>query len=170
MTASVGSTSQPVWPQIVTWLLVIIGWVVVHFLGEARERRKEVRSELDEIFAELREIETAACSLHCAEAFSGIDGRHVLVSLESAERRILRLRLYDDHEFSRAIIALRQAISLENFSVGEFVKQDGDSPILDEISWTTGELIDALDSGYRMRYPERFPYYTKRAFFLTGNS
>ncbi len=147
---------------------MIVGWVVVHFLGEARERRKEVRAELDEIFTKLREIEAAACSLHCAETYSGVDGRHVLVSLESAERRILRLRLYDDSEFSRAIVSLRQAISLKNFSTSEFIKQDGDSPILADIAWTTEELIDALDSGYRTRYPERFPYYTKQAFFAAG--
>ena len=168
MIANVGSASQPVWPQFITWLLVIAGWVVVHFLGEARERRKEVRSELDEIFAELREIEAAACSLHCAEEFSGVDGRQVLVSLESVERRILRLRLFDDLEFSRAIVSLRQAISLKNFGSSEFIKQDGDSPILDEISWATEELIDALDSGYRTRYPERFPYYSKQAFFAAS--
>lgn len=165
-----GSASQPVWPQFITWLLVIVGWVVVHFLGEARERRKEVRSELDEIFAELREIETDACSLHCADTYSGIEGRHVLVALESVERRILRLRMYDDSEFLRAIVSLRQAISLKNFSISEFVKQDGDSPILAEISWTTEELIDVLDSGYRTRYPERFPYYTRQALFATSKA
>jgi len=65
-------------------------------------------------------------------------------------------------------VSLRQAISLKNFGSSEFIKQDGDSPILDEISWATEELIDALDSGYRTRYPERFPYYSKQAFFAAS--
>lgn len=152
----------PVWPQFITWLLVVLGWIVVHFLGEARERKKEVRAELDSIYDAIHDSRRMARNFHCSDTFDGVLARDVLVGLESIERRLLRMRFFDDREIAPGIVRLRQAISLRNFTKSEFSKQDENSEILGDISFYSEELIDELENVFRQHYPDRFPYYRRR--------
>ena len=42
---------------LLTSLVVVLGWIVVHRLSEQRERRKEVRALLDKLMERIKEIE-----------------------------------------------------------------------------------------------------------------
>lgn len=65
-------SSAPNWGNIITWLLVFAGWVAVHFMALARERRKEKRDLAKSITAEIRDIERAAIDLHSADVFNSL--------------------------------------------------------------------------------------------------
>jgi len=54
------------WTQIVTWLLVIAGWLLVNHQNNIREKRKEIRTILDKIQSLLDEIEIQAVNYHTA--------------------------------------------------------------------------------------------------------
>ena len=60
------------WTQIVTWLLIIAGWLLVNHQNNIREKRKEIRTILDKIQSFLDEIEIQAIQYHTNQASSDL--------------------------------------------------------------------------------------------------
>ena len=59
-----------IWSNIVTWLLVLFGWAVVHRATLIRDRRKEKREFSVAICAALVELQSAAIDFHTASRFN----------------------------------------------------------------------------------------------------
>lgn len=146
----------------IPWAIAVVGWGFTHLFSEARERRKEVRSQLDKAFEQLQKLEQDSRAFHCAAVFDVAKSTDLTSRIFMFERMIQRIKIVEMTSMDPYIIALRRGVTLQNFSKTTFVPQDASSSILLEISGAVQDLEDALEFRYSQRYPNRFPYFVFR--------
>src|SRR5689334_10731024 len=64
--------TTPWWANLVTWVLILVGWYIVHLATLERERRKERRELVQLTLEALRELEADAAKYHTAATFDSI--------------------------------------------------------------------------------------------------
>ncbi|WP_038494685.1 hypothetical protein [Janthinobacterium agaricidamnosum] len=143
----------------IPWAIAVIGWACTHFFSEARERRKEVRSQLDKFYEQLQKLEQDGRAFHCSEKFDGIKSADLITRIYSLERLLTRVKIVSVDNLNPYIIAVRRALTLNNFDVSAFVSQTHSSPIALEISAAIEDLELAIEHQYTVRYPNKFPYF-----------
>jgi hypothetical protein len=145
------------WIQVVPWGIAVAGLVANHLFSEARERRKEFRSQLDKLIERLTKLEAQGTAFHTAASYDEDTARSIDSEISRIERVATRLTAHAVP--TDAIISHRQALTLRNFDSGSFQQQVGASEIVREIEATTVDYEEALEACYRNRYPASFPYY-----------
>lgn len=117
----------------ITWVLVILGWGVVHYLSAKRDRNKELRALCLTAITYIEEIEREAIRYH-----TGIERD---VSCEKKIRKDLQrldtivetiLKPLGGNKIT--VVQLRQAITRNNFATCQFFSQQTLSPITFEIN------------------------------------
>lgn len=146
----------------IPWAIAVVGWACTHLFSEARERRKEVRSQLDKAYEQLQKLEQDSRSFHCAEKFDSVKSGDLTTRIFTFERTLQRIKIVRTDSLNPYIIALRRAVTLENFELSSFQPQQQTSPLLLEISAAAEDLEQALEHRYSCRYPNHFPYFTFR--------
>jgi hypothetical protein len=150
------------WINAIPWIVAVVGWFATHLFSEARERRKEVRAQIDKILDRLFKLEETARQFHTGVEFDYAKSLEIISEIDRVERAISRITRYKIDEFVPTIIHHRRAITLLNFDSSIFVEQKSNSEILTNVSNATKDLEDELDIQYNIRYPSRFPYFTFR--------
>lgn len=145
--------------EAIPWLVAIAGWGFTHVFSEARERRKEVRSQLDKSYEQLQKLEQESRSFHCAGSFDEAKSLELTSKVAVLERVLLRISIVDAEFLNPLIVALRRSITLDNFEKSSFEQQTAASHILAEISHCSQELEGCLEQLYGQRYPNKFPYF-----------
>ncbi len=140
--------------QIITWVLVIIGWLIVNSQHNKRISRKETRDRLDQMGESLLKLEQVAIEYHTAKKRNDKLACSIRTAIERVSRAINRLGLATTAELNPKIIDLRRAITLQNFDSRKYERKDPSGEFIDRISHSTGELIDLLESKYLVRYPQ----------------
>ena len=138
---------------------VIVGWFATHLFSEARERRKEIRSQLDRFLERLSKLEADAITFHTAAVFDASKVGTLLAEVERVERVLSRLPVGSPDDFTGLIIHHRRAITLRNFDSTRFVTQVLGSNVLLDIGTATRDIEDEVERMYLKRFPPRFPYY-----------
>ena len=69
-----------------TLLAAVIGWGITHIFSEARERRKELRVQIDKLHELLYQIEKDAINFHCASKFEVAKNGDLITQLSTMER------------------------------------------------------------------------------------
>jgi hypothetical protein len=146
-------------PWIVAALVAALGWGFTHLLSEARERRKEVRVQIDKLFEQLYKIEQDSRAFHCATAFDAAKAGDIDSKIQILERSMNRVPIFLIDNLIPYIIRLRRAVTLKNFSLSEFVTQNQYSDILQDIFSASQEIEDELERQYAARYSSKFPYF-----------
>lgn len=146
----------------IPWAIAVIGWACTHFLSEARERRKEVRAQLDKIYDVLQKLELDARTFHCASTFDQDKAVELMTRAVNVWRILQRARILDVDRLNPQILAFRRAITLRNFDRSNFQTQLASSDILQEISAAAQDLEDAIEAFYNARYLNRFPFFKWR--------
>ncbi|WP_186057589.1 hypothetical protein [Burkholderia gladioli] len=146
------------WTTSIPWLIAVLGWGVTHLFSEGRERRKEVRGQIDKVYETLSKIVRDANEFHRATARSDAAARDLVGKLRLLERQMNRIGCFDVDDFGPAIIQLRRSVTLRNFDRSEFVTQDADSDVLEGISAAAENVEDEMERQYRYSYPVKFPY------------
>ncbi len=136
---------------IITWGMVIAGWLVVNNQNNFREKRKETRAILNQLRSDLDAIEKQAFSYHTAQEALIELGRDIKLSLSRISRDIARHDLLPSGK-RHPIVKLRQAITLKNFDTDCFLTQNTNCELLEEISATKDNLIDALERHFKDQY------------------
>src|SRR4051794_25377630 len=119
-------TSWAVLGQLVTWLLVVIGWYFVNRTNNQRETRKELRSAIDEFQMFLDQIETNAVRYHTSDT---ADVEVAMTLKRDLHRRLparinrLEARGLEIKDLGKTVVELRKAVTLENFDSHKFIKQ-----------------------------------------------
>ena len=138
-----------------TWLLVIIGWLVVNSQNNARERRKESRSLVESIEELVLGIEVAAREYY---ALSGADPAGQALALQiKAGFRTLSSRLKVLGRYSTKfnatdeLIAFRTAVTGGDFESASRAACPPTHCIYAAISADAGALISLLN----LRYAEQ---------------
>jgi hypothetical protein len=141
--------------DLVTWGLVILGWIIVSRGNDKRERRKEIRSQLDKLARELRDLEQEA-RVHFLAPGSDPEARAREVSLrwrvKNAIRLMDRLALGEIKCESDKKSALRQAVTGGDFDSPERVASEATAPKLQAISEAVAEIVDALEKSFLAVY------------------
>lgn len=148
------SNTQDPWAllaQIVTWVIVIIGWLIVNHQNNNRERRKEIRQAIDKIVNRIEEIEQDALRFH-QSSFDGGSARKLLLSLDKTGRSITWLRMVGTEEYKKSIVSFRRSITLKNFDPTAHVALGSNDSQLARISAAADNLVNLLENAYAAQY------------------
>ena len=148
------------WTEAVPWIVAALGWGATHLFSEARERRKEVRTQLDKVLERLAKLEEAARDFHTAESFDQKKSLSILSDIDRIQRTLMRLTAIQINNLVPVIILYRRAITLQNLDKSSFKKQDASSEMISEINAATQDFEDEIETQYRIAYPPKFPYFT----------
>lgn len=146
------SAVNPFLAQIPTWLIVIVGWHVVHRLTLQREERKEARERIDVYLGALRGIEDRAILFHQSDEYRGDVARALRFDIQ---RAIASLKRHPFAKFSvgaELLKELRRAITFRNFDPTGFVRQSEQSQILSDIANSVDDIEDQLEREYERIY------------------
>jgi hypothetical protein len=139
-------------------IVAIIGWAATHLFSEARERRKEVRSNLDKAFALIDDLRKDAGTFHQSETFGESAAQDLQTRIYRLQRFLTRVPILDSMDVSEKIKGVRKAVTLRNFDRSTFLQQQAGSDVLEEIADACAGLEDELDLQYGYHYPHHFPY------------
>ena len=79
------------WAGVITWFIVVIGWIIVHNATLARDRRKEKREISMHICKEIADLQATAIDFHTATDF---DARKSTDLAQQVDRVCIRLQKY----------------------------------------------------------------------------
>lgn len=139
--------------QLVTWALVICGWLVVNWQHNKREARKELRAQLDKLRTTLSELEGQAEQYHTAPEHSEAEARRVKVMLQRLVYSLDHLNLLNNLAREMKVIALRRAITYRNFDTPKHSAQAIGGELIAGINAAVDDLVNALEERFRSRFP-----------------
>ncbi|WP_143516636.1 hypothetical protein [Pseudomonas sp. 1239] len=132
------------WYYLVTWILVISGWVIVNWQNNRREDRKEIRAALTAVYSEIEKIQKAAIKYHkSAERNTKLEAKIVILDRRLSEHlSYLRLR---QTSYIKCYSEFIDSIMLENFETADFTQQKEDSELIEKIRDNSSYLESALE-------------------------
>lgn len=147
------------WVNAIPWIIAVFGWFAAHAFSEARERRKDVKAQLEKLNSRLLKIEESAISFHTKAGFDPALAREIATQLDRAERTIGRLQMLSSELLQPYIIAHRRSITLSNFDISVFKQHEPNSELVQEITNATLAIEDEIERQYQQHYPASFPYF-----------
>ncbi len=138
--------------QVVTWVLVILGWVVVHYLTVVRDRQKEIRDLKLKVIQAISEAETMAIEFHTAKGFDSAKAQKITSMIQRISSDMTRPPLASFQNYSSVAKEFRQAITLKNFDASQYLSQQTSSEIVADISYAAEKITRILEIGYDNRY------------------
>lgn len=135
-----------------TWLLVLLGWYVVHRASLSRERRKERREITFRCVDEVKDIERRALGFHTAAAYCHDAVEEITVDVSRLIRRLQRPPLQSLQIPTQHLVRLRQSITLKNADLSGFTAQQRNGEIPQEIRSACNSLIDAIELAREREY------------------
>ncbi len=145
--------------EAVPWIVAALGWGATHLFSEARERRKEVRAQIDKALERLTAIEQSARAFHLSDEFDQQKALAILSDIGRLERFVGRITKFQIDNFTPVIIQHRRAITYKNLDKSSFNSQKFESELLADINSATQDFEDELEAQYRLSYPTTFPYF-----------
>ena len=147
-------TSEIGWPQVITWALVILGWLLVNHQNNLREKRKEVRSLLDKTQELLDSIEAQAIEYHTVQETNDLAFRIKRALSQKIKYRleVLHLRSLDLGSCNSYLKELRRAITLKNFDSANYQKIDISDQIVKGIWLSKDRLSQELERCFSKKY------------------
>ncbi|MCX7176016.1 MAG: hypothetical protein NT159_19250 [Proteobacteria bacterium] len=138
--------------QLITWLLIVAGWVIVHYLTLTRERQKEIRDLKSKIVEHILEIEKRSIAFHQSPNHRPDEARNLVAEIDRVITTIARQPLSLLCISPLVLRQFRSGITLKNFDPSRFQAQPSTSRLLSDISLHTEALINALEQAYAGRY------------------
>lgn len=136
--------------NIVTWLLIIAGWWIVHALHEVRNFRSSLRQLAAEVRESASDLRKKAYNYHTASQHNDELSGDIKRDLQrlAALCRFLQ-PVYSEKEINQHIKNLRRAITSENFdSPINHRKLDVNDPVLTNIDVATDDLVFFVENAY----------------------
>lgn len=156
-TASTAAVSQtPLvssWAQVVPWLLVAVGWIIVNIQNNSRESRKEIRAKIDAVKKSLDEVEDLSVQHHTVsqDLLRCMRIKRVFVSVGREIRMISGAGL-DINDAAHSLTRFRQAVTIKNFESNDYKT----ITLGDEIVADIGATSDNVRSKLELAYSEKF--------------
>lgn len=140
--------------DVISWVIIFVGWAVVSGQHNKRETRKETKERLQLLFKHLDEIEDAAFLYHTSKSPDPLLARRIRRDIEQISPRIrLAIRGPMKCAYSGALVRFRQSITLHNFDSATFAPKQTHEQLLDEIVSAKNALVYCLESAYNHAYP-----------------
>lgn len=144
MSGSSQGNGTPFWFYPVTWLLVVVGWLIVNWQNNRREERKEIRTALNQIYTDIENLQKKATKYHKSATRNVKLETKIIVMERKLSEHLSYLRLRDS-SFGPSYSLFIDAITLNNFESPTFVQQTSPSEILENIQDYSIELESALE-------------------------
>ncbi|MFL9994323.1 hypothetical protein PQR34_28935 [Paraburkholderia sediminicola] len=106
----------------------------------------------------LEELRKKAFAFHESASFSEQDAQDLQTAIYRLNRLFARVPILNPADMAPFVKALRQSITLLNFSKSTFETQVAGNDLLENISDACSNLEDEFDRQYAMHYPHGFPY------------
>ena len=136
--------------NIITWLLIIAGWWIVHALHELRNFRSSLRQLAVEIRESASDLRKKAYDYHTSPQHNDELSGDIKSDLKrlAALCRFLQ-PVHSEKEINQRIKYLRRSITSENFdSPVNHRKLDANDPVLANIDVATDDLISFVENAY----------------------
>lgn len=143
------------WYYIVTWLLVVAGWLIVNQQNNRREERKEIRSSLTEIHKLIYEIIDSSEKYHCSKRHDPEKSKEIRLQLQRLALKVSHLHFFSD-AVNRSIYEFRSSITIKNFDTKNFSKQAENSEMIISIHSCGEDLIDSLETCFGKLFRQGF--------------
>jgi hypothetical protein len=137
----------PLWIHPITWLTVILGWVIVNWQNNRREERKEIRTALTQISSDIDALTNLAIEYHTSSRRAYKLEVSIIIKERQLSEKLSFLRLRNS-AYSNQYTSFADAITLENFETTSFKKQSQYSQIIESIRDAASDLISALELEY----------------------
>jgi hypothetical protein len=140
------------WGDVVTWLLVIVGWLVVNWQSNLRETRKEIRERIDCLRDDILKLEDLSTRHHTVDndPVRRAEIKRLIAAVAASAKMIGDAGLSIEKR-SQLIRDLRQAITLRNFDE-EYAPVPVTDPIVIDIGASVAALLRATETAYSQRY------------------
>lgn len=139
--------------QLVTWLVIIVGWYFVDRRQNARETRKEIKAEIDILVETIESAIDSATAYHTATKHDPALSSSVKLLLAKVSKTLNLLREREVCLKNSFMVELRQACTLNNFDTVRFTQKSHTDPIIKEIVEAGQDLIYALRRTFISKYP-----------------
>ncbi|MCM2461047.1 hypothetical protein HGO40_11205 [Pseudomonas sp. CG7] len=138
-----------------TWVVVIVGWVVVNQQNNRREERKEVKAAMGDIVELTDEITLKAIQYHKDAIHSDELSKLIRLQLQRLGFRIQHLHFHDD-KLNKAIYEYRNSITYKNFDSSKHLPMPDDSEIIEDIHHASDSLMHSLEDCFGRRFRQGF--------------
>ena len=143
------------WGSIVSWVVVMVGWIVINAQNNGRETRKEVRAALDGTIRRLEKLESLGRQYHLSTAHDDSIAEEIKLHLKKLWPESVRLNLVDESALAVRVASLRRSITLRNFDSAEHAALLAGDEILAEIAESVSALEEMLQRGFAEKYWRR---------------
>jgi hypothetical protein len=134
------------------WFFTVVGWLVSHAQANSRERRKEVRTELDACIKLLGELVQKSRAYYCEPASdlqSKSRAAEIRFELQRLLTRVERLEVkHPQFDVTGTCGELMDAVSGGSFESADREALAADADLLLKIESDTHALINQLEDGF----------------------
>lgn len=141
------------WGSAFTWVLVFVGWCVVHQATLARDRRKEKRDVSARFCSDLLKLQADAIDFHTADKYDSRKSHDVAQQVDRIVGQLTKVPLVELNVPYERFIALRQAITMNNSEASDFKPQPLDALLVFDIRNAVMDLVDAVEEARETRWP-----------------
>lgn len=146
-------TSNCDYLQIITWIVIIIGWFIVNSQHNKRELRKERRAQIDTFNEKIDQLEKKAVSYHTHAEHNELLARDIKRNFDEIRKFSLRIKLLDIKVVNRLIINLRRSITFKNFDNGINHKQESENgELVAGIYNACDTFIESMEASFHDKY------------------
>ncbi len=145
------------WATPVTWVIVIIGWFIVNHQHNARIKRNEIRTLVDDIQQLLKDIENNAIQYHTQADRTHAERLSFLLKQQLNTGLTDKLGLLNELGINLEQCwpiqkELRKAITLNNFDSDHFRQQSYSSNIVMETALYKNQLSREIERAFSQKY------------------
>lgn len=138
--------------QVVTWVLIVCGWVVVHYLSAVRDRQREIAALAEAVEVEISKLALDAVAFHFRDTHDFQASVSITSKISRISRRLQVGPLSRLNVPAGLVVALRQAITLRNFDASSFKKLNQDAKQIRDIGQAAEDLSGSVEDLYATRY------------------
>jgi hypothetical protein len=142
--------------QLITWILVAIGWYLVNMQNDKREARKELRAKVTELCKLVSDIEADTTVFYArsgdAEQAAADRGKitHKLSLLGVGTSQIAPRY----HPVIETVVAFRKSITPDEFDEESRPPLKYSHPTLDGVRFAAEQLVSELEAAFSKRYSQ----------------
>lgn len=125
-----------------TSIVIILGWMVVHWLSVKRDELAQRKLAYKEARKLLSDIENKSLEFHCSQNRNKSLEKEILKKLDTLD---FMISCMEHPKISSLLITdIRSTVTLKNFQVKFFVQQPLDSDLIRNIGYYVEQLDNAL--------------------------
>lgn len=143
--------------QLVQWVLIVVGWIIVNHQNNLRETRKEARAMADNAKKSTIEISSSAIKYLTTVDATGLELKSSLELLEIELERFPQFSI--DSPLMNSFTSFAETITGGDFESKSRTVRTTDSPQINAVFRSRNELLAEIEQQFKQHYcqTQRFP-------------